>query len=755
MAWVEKYRLEFNDIYGVLWTRKIYEDGFGGSKTDLIGTGNPLIYEFLSASDDFDEPIRETKGTSEVYAITNFALADLYSTEEMHFLVEDYVGATLYFKGYVNAGNCAESYSDTPYPVSIPAICGLSYLKNIKYDDSGTYYTGRKLLSQILLDILGKIGFTTFTEYINIYETSMDKGQTDSIFDQTLIDVDMFKELYCYDVLTEILKPFSAVIRQVNGTFVIYRPVEFKETTIYGRTFTAATTKTGTSITPQAYINRSTNASNILQLNDSVQMIVNPVSSVKLYQDYINKESWIKNYYILKGSYDSGAGEYQNWTKGASWTRISISGIDKGITLQNTGGTTPPSGTFYVSQSFGVYAVNSSDAFVFSFEYLTSRAGALISGVYFYMRIKSDSANQYLKVYDESTCVWDTNPALIAIQINVPAGVSEWTTFSRVIASIPTTGSYTITLWGLDTASACFILYNNIRFYSTSDELAEHIYRKSIMVPNPYFIFLFPVVRLNIRGKKRTSYSYYDKDEVTARTYEKTNAISGEAIERQYILGDVSDVSLDNVIEQLGGSLASQVTTLQYRVDEITLSGATGDANITCNGVTKLATFDSDLNITASDFVTLWAADYLAVGIVLTASGSDLIFTSNVLGAEFTGTTSITNVTPDLDGSASTTTPASVVTIDYTTNWSTRGGSEDKELLSVVCDEIAAQHARPRQLIQMSCIDKNASDVSFGLLKRYEDDLNQYSGNNRKFITNAGEFKVKQRELTIDLIEII
>ena len=139
----------------------------------------------------------------------------------------------------------------------------------------------------------------------------------------------------------------------------------------------------------------------------------------------------------------------------------------------------------------------------------------------------------------------------------------------------------------------------------------------------------------------------------------------------------------------------------------------------------------------------------------MTAVGDRIIFTSNVLGADFTGSTTITNTSGDLDGTESEDTPSSVTTFDYTTEWNTRGGSEADPLLQIKADETAAQYARPKQLIQMEMIDKNASDISFGLLKRYEDDLNQYSGNNRTFVVNAGEFRVKQRELTIDLIEMI
>lgn len=102
------------------------------------------------------------------------------------------------------------------------------------------------------------------------------------------------------------------------------------------------------------------------------------------------------------------------------------------------------------------------------------------------------------------------------------------------------------------------------------------------------------------------------------------------------------------------------------QVDTITVTGASGTANVAvAGGLTKLATFNSTLTITCSDFATAWAADYLAVGIVLTSSGETIIMTSVDLGQEFDHPT-IANVSGDLAGSvANTTPPASVLTFTH------------------------------------------------------------------------------------------
>lgn len=72
------------------------------------------------------------------------------------------------------------------------------------------------------------------------------------------------------------------------------------------------------------------------------------------------------------------------------------------------------------------------------------------------------------------------------------------------------------------------------------------------------------------------------------------------------------------------------------QVDTVTLSGTSGSANLSCAGVSSLSEFNTSLTQTATDFVTNFAADYLAVGVVVTSSGVDIIFTASVAGTPFT-----------------------------------------------------------------------------------------------------------------------
>ena len=61
-------------------------------------------------------------------------------------------------------------------------------------------------------------------------------------------------------------------------------------------------------------------------------------------------------------------------------------------------------------------------------------------------------------------------------------------------------------------------------------------------------------------------------------------------------------------------------------------------------------TFYNSLEQVATQFVTDHAADYLTGGVVVTSSGTSIIFTAETAGVDFTGSTTITNTSGDLTG---------------------------------------------------------------------------------------------------------
>lgn len=101
----------------------------------------------------------------------------------------------------------------------------------------------------------------------------------------------------------------------------------------------------------------------------------------------------------------------------------------------------------------------------------------------------------------------------------------------------------------------------------------------------------------------------------------------------------------------------------RVEIDTITLTGTSGTANVTVDTLTKLATFATDLETTAANFVTTHAAAYAARDITLTtAAGGKLVFTGQTAKGAFTGASTCANVSGNLAGTnADTQAYASVV----------------------------------------------------------------------------------------------
>jgi hypothetical protein len=743
MAWAVKYRLEIADERSVAWKIDIEEDAFGGSITDLVGGEDPLIFSWDNDSDDVFDPIKSSRAKITMKVSTDFVMADLYSTEDLQFRVNIYQNSVLFWTGYLMQ-NYSEPYECVPFDVTVTAYCGLEYLKDkiFKYTtatEDDTYYNGRTRESEIVINILGKIGYTGFTEYVNIYEESMGTTVDDSPFDQTYIDVDVFKDMYCYEVLQEILKKYDACIIHKAGGFVIYRPKELTGATVYGRIFTSSTAKSSTSFAPIQYINRTAHSTVFCQVPGGALITQRPAKKVTVYQDCGNKISWIDNWEFKREEF-AGA-DMSTWVPNY-WTKVDIAyaiPISNLIPSEVTGAILSPnvypSFSYYIYQSFGIYATGSTDVFCFELDYLYyNLSGTAISksDLYFYIKIKSDNSDVYLKVLDDEYLEWTSSDYHIAITSqDAPVGSSGWFSFKRKITGIPVSGSYTIRICGIScvTGASTWIGVKNIKFYSTSDSVIINRYKES------YFPFVW--------SKWKETRKYTDKEEITQIVYEKLNSISGKELEYKNILGDVSGI--DNIIEQFAGALATIYS----------------------------------LTMVAAQFVTDHAAAYLLCpsGPVIVTSAGNVITFNEPTG--FENTTTITNLTGDLDGTVAhpstyyitvtlsgtygaadilceEVTRNAYVNVAYTTDWNTRGGSESKPLLEIIGDEIAAQYARPKELIQMPIKEIGSAALALNIIGYVEDDVRKLSGNNRKFVFNrVDSLSVKFRRWIVDLIEII
>lgn len=788
MAWYTKYRTEFKDILSLEWRVDIEE--WATSQGDIINvtsTYNPLSIEYLSGNDSLLEvPVKGSTANVSIYSDTDFQFINLFSLEtDFKYRVSIYYNTTsLYWRGYI-FDDYQEPYDSTSYPVTISATDGLGTLRNIMYDDDGTPYTGRRSIAQIIIDVLSKIGatgdYTGFTEYVNVYENNIYKGITDSMFDQTYIDVTLFEDADCYTVLSEILKTFNAVIRHKNGTFIIYRPTEISQSIIYGRVFTSATTKIGISVTSGQLINRVNNATDIRSVDGGTLTIEEPARKVTINQDYGYKDSLINNWELKSSSYDPDTYSFDSWVcSNVSSINNHIPEEENGLWL--TALSTRREGNYYASQTFGDYLIASSNVFGFSIDYyIYSYNGTALSNVYLDIRIKHVATGKYLEVKDAEDLQWSATEKYITINIaTVANGRSGWINFARSLPDgLPGDGEIEIKIYNpyCATSFAFGAGFKNVKFFSTSDLV---ISKRKVKYYYPFWSQGLPIKLF--RREKVFLTKYQDNPEIIQYDWVKVNTINGTELGYDMIIGDVvksgtGGVYIDNIIEQFSGSLSISASL-------------------------------SILSNVVAEFITKYASDYLPGGVVVTQGTgvhtNDVIFTAATAGIDFTGNTTITNTSGNLSGTVVNTqadaaleaewqpdfyylvnnkcsnggvnyicisahsnqeppdgaywdltdqpqaridtitlsgsTGSANILCDGVTKsigviagrhypsaiWSTRGNTENVSILKLICDEIALQYSRPKQLLSLPILeDKSISNTPhINIMSNFKDTLN-------------------------------
>lgn len=119
---------------------------------------------------------------------------------------------------------------------------------------------------------------------------------------------------------------------------------------------------------------------------------------------------------------------------------------------------------------------------------------------------------------------------------------------------------------------------------------------------------------------------------------------------------------MDDAVSYLSSPTNDQIRRIPIangtvaQVTTHTLTGTSGTANIAINGTNYLATFNSTLTQTATDFAATHLAALAAVGITVTSSGADVILTSAIAGQAFSAAVAAANATGDLAGTVAATT---------------------------------------------------------------------------------------------------
>lgn len=150
-----------------------------------------------------------------------------------------------------------------------------------------------------------------------------------------------------------------------------------------------------------------------------------------------------------------------------------------------------------------------------------------------------------------------------------------------------------------------------------------------------------------------------------------------------------------------------QDTVAVANVRTATLTGTSGTANVTINGVNYLATFATNLTTTAANFVTAYAATIAARhgNAVVTSSGAGIVVTSAVPGQAVT--VAVANVSGDLAGSVANTT----ANVQNTTLKAGAGKAILKGMYDKMTPELRERMAEARYVVSGSIMDAYITDL--------------------------------------------
>lgn len=239
MAYSSKYKLAWTSVFlGDTYAFYIHEEGYGGSESNAIGTGNPLTtkWHHTDENNKFKQVLVGSTCKVRLMATSSQGQYDeLFTTDSRKYKGILKKNGTTIWTGYGLTENYARPDLDEPLMVEVTFSDQLGSLKDIDFNENETFGWGTQ---QRLSKIVGLALYQTdlnlpVYEAINIYETNMDSGTGDSFLYQTYMYPRAFKGLSCYEVLERILKGSRLIQR--NGAWWIVRIDEMKDNTIYYR----------------------------------------------------------------------------------------------------------------------------------------------------------------------------------------------------------------------------------------------------------------------------------------------------------------------------------------------------------------------------------------------------------------------------------------------------------------------------------------------------------------------------------------
>lgn len=198
-----------------------------------------------------------------------------------------------------------------------------------------------------------------------------------------------------------------------------------------------------------------------------------------------------------------------------------------------------------------------------------------------------------------------------------------------------------------------------------------------------------------------------------------------------------------NTDNYTAGDMIAQYASKAKQVSTITITGTGGLANITgTGGLTRMVTFNSTLDQTATDFVTAYAVDYHALDpkVVVTAGTASIIFTAHDYDTVFVPPV-ITNISDTLTGTVTHST-ANRVAVKQKETITISGTAATRQKETVTITGVAAETQQETVTLQATPPTKMKVTIPLtGTLPVKQKDIITITGSSGTFtVTGTGGF---------------
>ena len=306
------YKLEFDDLQGTEHKFHIFERGYTGASSFLVGGSNPAQYSMSDSGveDLFDRVLKPSSVTLNIVCETNFQYDSLFTQDDRKYKLIWSVGGVQKWTGFLMPSVFSESYEPTPYEISLTFIDGLALLDRKKFviDDNLGRYWGKRTLIDVIGKALNKTGQSLpLRSAVNMYSTEMSNSATSDPLKQARVNCETFyrgtetniEYSTCAEVIEGILKPFGAVLFQAENAWHIVRVPEFRNSSIDYRQYSITSSVpdqflTNNSLSPSVSMSSASTNRFIMDRSGSYREIYPAYGRITVVNE-LNKINLIRN----------------------------------------------------------------------------------------------------------------------------------------------------------------------------------------------------------------------------------------------------------------------------------------------------------------------------------------------------------------------------------------------------------------------------------------------------------------------------